>query len=64
LDSPRASSPSRTANNYQVTILGDCCTTVSQMLHSIALNAVATRLTVNHASEAFSSLATEKQLKG
>lgn len=55
---------SRTADQYQVTILGDCCTTVSQMLHLIALNAVATRLTVNDAHKAFSSLATENQHQG
>jgi len=34
---------SRAADKYRVSILGDCCTTVSEILHLIALNAVATR---------------------
>ena len=35
---------SRSAENYKVSILTDCCTTVSEMLHQIALHAVSTRL--------------------
>jgi nicotinamidase-related amidase len=35
---------SKSAEKYQVTILPDCCTTVSEMLHNIALHAVSTRV--------------------
>jgi nicotinamidase-related amidase len=42
---------SRSADKYQVTVLGDCCTTVSQILHAIALNALTTRLTISTAQE-------------
>lgn len=35
---------SKSAEKYQVTILPDCCTTVSEMLHLIALHAVSTRV--------------------
>lgn len=35
---------SRTAERYKVRILRDCCTTVDEMLHNIALYAVATRV--------------------
>jgi len=35
---------SRSADAYQVTILPDACTTVSEMLHLIALHAVSTRV--------------------
>ena len=35
---------SKSAEKYRVTILSDCCTTVGQMIHLIALNAVSTRL--------------------
>lgn len=34
---------SKSAEKYKVAILTDCCTTVTQMLHLIALHAVATR---------------------
>jgi nicotinamidase-related amidase len=37
---------SRAADKYKVSVLGDCCTTVSQMIHLIALNAVAPRVPV------------------
>lgn len=43
---------SKAAEKYPVSILGDCCTTVSEMLHAIALNAVGTRLPVLSAAEA------------
>lgn len=46
---------SRAAEKYQVRILGDCCTTVDAMIHDFALNAVATRLTVQTAAQAFAS---------
>ena len=37
---------SRSADRYKVAILADCCTSVSQIIHVIALRAVATRLTL------------------
>lgn len=43
---------SKAAEPYAVTVLSDCCTTVSQMLHLIALNALSTRVTLATASEA------------
>jgi nicotinamidase-related amidase len=38
---------SKAAEAYQVSILPDCCTTVSEMLHLIALHAVSTRISLN-----------------
>jgi len=35
---------SRSAEKYKVSILVDCCTTVNEMLHNIALHAVSTRV--------------------
>jgi nicotinamidase-related amidase len=35
---------SKLAEKYSVKILSDCCTTVSQMIHLIALNGVSTRI--------------------
>lgn len=35
---------SKSAEKYSVKILTDCCTSVSQMIHLIALNAVSTRV--------------------
>lgn len=35
---------SKSAEKYQVAILVDCCTTVNEMLHNIALHAVSTRV--------------------
>ena len=35
---------SKAAEKYKVSILMDCCTTVSEMLHGIALHAVSTRV--------------------
>jgi nicotinamidase-related amidase len=43
---------SRAADKYKVTILSDCCTTVSQMVHAIALNGVSTRVPLLTAEEA------------
>lgn len=37
---------SRAADRYAVTVLTDCCTSVSQMIHLIALNALSTRVTL------------------
>lgn len=35
---------SRSAERYRVTVLPDCCTTVSEILHQIALHALSTRV--------------------
>jgi len=35
---------SKSAEKYKVSILPDCCTTVDEMLHNIALHAISTRL--------------------
>lgn len=43
---------SKAADKYPVTVLVDCCTTVDEMLHMIALHAVSTRVTLAPASEA------------
>ncbi len=43
---------SRAAEKYEVCMLPDCCTTVSEMLHLIALNAVSTRLALVASDEA------------
>jgi len=43
---------SRAADKYRVSILGDCCTTVSELLHRIALSAVSTRGIVTTSAEA------------
>jgi nicotinamidase-related amidase len=43
---------SRHAEKYKTSILADCCTTVSEMLHLIALHAVSTRMTLATAAEA------------
>ena len=43
---------SRAADKYRVSILSDCCTTVSELLHRIALNAVSTRGIVTTSAEA------------
>ena len=43
---------SKSAEKYAVTVLTDCCTTVDQMIHLIALNALSTRVTLMTAEEA------------
>ena len=43
---------SKAAEKYDVTILPDCCTTVSEILHMIALHAVSTRVKLVASSEA------------
>ncbi|MFO1253110.1 MAG: isochorismatase family protein [Inhella sp.] len=44
---------SRRADDYAaVTVLGDACTTVSEMLHAIALNALSTRVRIQSVAEA------------
>lgn len=42
---------SKAAEKYNVTILSDCCTTVSEILHLIALQAVSTRVKLVPSSE-------------
>ncbi|MEI8019724.1 MAG: cysteine hydrolase family protein [Schlesneria sp.] len=43
---------SKAAEKYKVTILPDCCTTVSEILHLIALHAVSTRVKLVPSTEA------------
>jgi len=43
---------SKSAEPYKVTILVDCCTTVSELLHRIALHAVSTRTKLETFAEA------------
>jgi len=43
---------SRAAEKYRVSVLADCCTTVSEMIHRIALNALAPRVLVTTSGEA------------
>jgi nicotinamidase-related amidase len=45
---------SKAAEKYQVAILPQCCTTVSEILHKIALNAVSTRLALTPAADSLS----------
>lgn len=44
---------SRAAERYAVKLLGDCCTTVSEILHKFALSAIAPRTPVLAAGQAF-----------
>ena len=37
---------SKSAEKYKVTVLKDCCTTVDEMLHNIALHALSTRVSL------------------
>lgn len=43
----------KTAEKYAVSLLTDCCTTVSEILHLIALNALSTRVALVAAAEVF-----------
>ena len=43
---------SKAAEKYQVRILPDCCTTVSEMIHRIALSGVSTRVSLVPSEEA------------
>jgi nicotinamidase-related amidase len=43
---------SKSAEKYKVSILPDCCTTVDEMLHNIALHAVSTRVSLVPAKDA------------
>ncbi len=42
---------SKAAEPYAVSILADCCTTVSEMIHLIALNAVSTRVALVNSTD-------------
>jgi nicotinamidase-related amidase len=42
---------SKAAEPYQVAILADCCTTVDEMIHNLALHALSTRVRLVPASE-------------
>ncbi len=42
------------AKKYQVNVLADCCTTVNEMIHLIALNAMAPKINLVPAAEALS----------
>lgn len=44
---------SKAADTYKVSIVEDCCTTVDEMIHRIALNAVSTRVSLITSSEIF-----------
>lgn len=44
---------SKKAENYKVTILADCCTTVDKMIHNIALHALSTRVELLPYAQAF-----------
>lgn len=43
---------SKAAEKYSVTVLTDCCTTVSEILHQIALHALSTRVKLAPSGEA------------
>ena len=43
---------SKSAEKYEVLILPDCCTTVSELIHTIALRAISTRLNLVSSKEA------------
>ncbi|MGL4772614.1 MAG: cysteine hydrolase family protein [Clostridium sp.] len=44
---------SKEAENYKVTILGDCCTTVNKPIHLMALSALSIRVPVKNIDEVF-----------
>jgi nicotinamidase-related amidase len=44
---------SKAAEKYQVSILADCCTTVDEMIHGIALSAISTRVALKQSLEVF-----------
>lgn len=43
---------SKTAEKYKISILADCCTTVSEMIHKIALSGLAPRVTLTSSTDA------------
>lgn len=44
---------SKAAEKYKVSILTDCCTTIDEMIHNIALNAISTRIPLVTIEEMF-----------
>lgn len=44
---------SRAAEKYEIQILADCCTSVSEMIHLLALNAMSTRIALVESATAF-----------
>jgi len=44
---------SKAAEKYKVSIIMDCCTTVDEMIHNIALNAVSTRVPLTTIEQVF-----------
>lgn len=44
---------SKSAENFKVSILADCCTTISEIIHKIALNAVSTRVPLVSSNDLF-----------
>lgn len=44
---------SKAAEKYRVTVLSDCCTTVSEMIHLIALHALASRVEIRTSVDFF-----------
>ncbi len=46
---------SKSAEKYQVSILSDCCATVDEMIHKIALRAVSTRTSLVPFNEALAA---------
>ena len=42
---------SKAAEAYRLTVLADCCTTVSEILHKIALNALSVRVPLKNADQ-------------
>ena len=53
---------SKQAEKYHVSILQDCCTSVDEMIHLIALNAVSTRIDVTTSSEIFTEYNSDLQI--
>lgn len=48
----RLSTLSRAADHYEAAVLADCCTTVDQMLHAIALDTLSIRVLLPTAAQA------------
>ena len=44
---------SKAAEKYQVSILADCCTTLDEMIHGIALSAISSRVALKQSLEVF-----------
>ena len=44
---------SKAADNYKISVLTDCCTSVSEMIHKIALNALSTRVILTTLDKGF-----------